>query len=647
MIGKEVGRLVVYLGADINSYRKKMKLAEVETRKRTGAIGQAHTKLGSMVTLGYIAAATAMVAFGVSSVKASTKLNEGMADVATLIPGNIERVKELKAEVQDLAKETGKSSDDIVKGLYQTISAFQDTADSVAILRIGAQMAIAGVASTADALNLLIPATKGYGDTTKEAAAHAADLAFETVRLGVTTLPQLAQSFGRVAPLASALKVKQEELFASYAALTGATGDTAQASTQLIGIMRAMMKPTDATKQAIKNLGYESSQTMIDELGLVNALRLLIGTTDGSAESIGTLFENARALPAVFHLSGTGADDFYKKLEALQTSTGAMGDALKEQTEGINRYGHAWSKAGQEVETAKQSLGDFLSMLAAALTQTGARTGGAGGVTYGLVPPMDYGPAAGEMAAGSLSQAWGPPGGKPPGTSWADAQKIAAERAAEAWAKLKKEMRETVAGTDTIKFTSGIEQGIINKELSAYSGQVKELHTSLTSINTDYEEMNGLVIVSAENLQEWADQAAQASHAVAEGIYSIFDALEADDFWASMWQSTKRYFQMLIAESIRSRSYAWFLSAFSGGNATTSGGGVISGIGNKGLGNQQSSAPIVNLINNSGMPLEASASMGSGGSLDVILAGPITKLFNSGKMDGTMKQFNAYRTVGA
>ena len=222
---------------------------------------------------------------------------------------------------------------------------------------------------------------------------------------------------------------------------------------------------------------------------------------------------------------------------------------------------------------------------------------------------------------------------------------IAAERAAEAWAKLKKVMRSTVESTDAIKFTPEIEQGMLNKAL----GQTEKLHHSLTQINTEYAEMPELVIVSAEKIQEWSDQAYMASAHVAEGIYSIFDALEAEDFWTSLYRSARRYFQMLIAESVRSRAYAWFLSAFSGGNI----GGTLKNptvTGNPGLlDSPAGGGGVVNvtLVNNSGMPLEASASIGSGGSLEVVLEGTLKKMINGGRMDSTFKQnYSLFRTAG-
>ena len=64
----------------------------------------------------------------------ATQFNTSMAQVNTLLGGNSERVNELKRNVEALALETGVSTQNISEGLYHTVSAFGDSADSARIL---------------------------------------------------------------------------------------------------------------------------------------------------------------------------------------------------------------------------------------------------------------------------------------------------------------------------------------------------------------------------------------------------------------------------------------------------------------------------------------------------------------------------------
>lgn len=226
----------------VNEFKDKFK----DVGDKVGDIGG---KLTAGITLPVVGVGTAVVAM-------ATKFNGAMANVASLgVP--IERVKEFKATVQDMSIDVGKSTGDLSDGLYQVISAFGDTADSSKILESNARAAAAGLATTTDAINLTSSVTKGYGDTSATAVQKVADLAFQTANLGQTTFPELAASMGTVVPMAVALGVKQEELFAQMAALTGVTGNTSEVTTQLRATYQAILAPTTDMAEAIAAVAYQ------------------------------------------------------------------------------------------------------------------------------------------------------------------------------------------------------------------------------------------------------------------------------------------------------------------------------------------------------------------------------------------------------
>lgn len=329
------------------------------TASRLQGIGTSMTRNLTLPILG----------FGAAAVRAALMFNAGMANVATLIPGNIERVNELKGAVQGMAVEMGKSTADLTQGLYQVISAFMDTADTVSILEVNARLAKAGLSSTLDAINLTSAVTKAYGDTSAAAMQKVADLSMLVVRLGQTTFPELAGSIGLVTPIAAALRVRVEELMAAFATLTGVTGNAANVSTQLKAVLSAMLSPSEAMAKAIKEIGFEGASAMISQLGLVGAMRALIESTDGTQEAIGRLFPNVRALPAVFALAGGQAAVFDEKMRAMGDSAGVLDAAFREQTEGVNETGHAYEMAKAKLEVLAQRMGDRLMPALAALVE--------------------------------------------------------------------------------------------------------------------------------------------------------------------------------------------------------------------------------------------------------------------------------------
>lgn len=348
-------------GKDVDASKTMDQVAD-NYEKNVSKIEQSATKLA--VAGGIITAALGAAA------KANMNLNAEMANVATLIPGNVKRIEELKRSVQSLAVETGKSTSDLSNGLYQIVSAFGDSAESAEKLEINAKAAAAGLATTLEAINLTSAVTKGYGDVSAAATQRVADLAFLTVKLGQTTFPELAASIGRVVPLAASLKVSQDELFAGFATLTGVTGNAAEVSTQYAAILRAMLNQTEQMTLAIRALGYETAEEMLKTEGLTGALRKLIATTDGTQESVAALFGRAEALTAVFALTGAQAETFDRKLKEIQRSVGATDEAFKEQTEGINKQGFALEQLKQKWSLFVQTIGEKLIPVVEAVTNT-------------------------------------------------------------------------------------------------------------------------------------------------------------------------------------------------------------------------------------------------------------------------------------
>ena len=277
-----IGALKVVLTTEAVQFGRNLRAARGDVHKT----GQAATASGAALA----AFTAALGGIAIAAGRASMALNRGLANVATLIPGNTARISELKTAVQDLAQAHGKSSQDLAGGLYQTISAFGDEAGrTMQILAINSRAATAGVATVAEAVDLTSAVTKAYGDTSVEAVQKVSDLALLTVRLGKTSFPELAAAIGRTAPVAAALGVRQEELSATYATLAGVTGSTAEASPQLRAIMSALASPTATMAAVIRDLGAADAQTLIETHGLQGALAALIGETDGSVAAVNEL----------------------------------------------------------------------------------------------------------------------------------------------------------------------------------------------------------------------------------------------------------------------------------------------------------------------------------------------------------------------
>jgi TP901 family phage tail tape measure protein len=319
------------------------------------------TKVADVLKTSFIAGVVALIGVMGASTMASIKFNEQMANVASLMPGATARVEELKKSVQNIAIVTGKSTDDISQGLYQVISAFGDTADSAKILEINAKSAMAGLASTTDAINLTSAVTKAYGDTSAVAVQKASDLALMTVRLGQTTFPELAASVGRVTPLMKSLGGSQEELFAVMATMTGVTGGAAEVSTQLAGALQSVMAPSKNTADLMKKLGFANGEAMIKSLGLQGSIKKLVDEAKKTNQPLQNFIGSIEGQILALGLAGPQAEDYKNKLMQMGAAAGATDAAFREQTQGINLFGFIIRKVQSQLQVLSQILGDKIA----------------------------------------------------------------------------------------------------------------------------------------------------------------------------------------------------------------------------------------------------------------------------------------------
>lgn len=312
--------------------------------------------IGKAAVIGTAAAFTAVTVASAGAVKSAVDYQNQMQAVGTLLDGDVSgTLQRMSGDLKKVSINTGASLSDLSAGLYDVVSAFGESSENVKQLEIASKAAKAGAATTSDSVALLSAVTKGYGDTSAEAMQKASDLAFQTVKLGQTTFPELASSIGQVVPLASTLKVSQEELFGAMATLTGVTGGTAEVTTQLKATMQGFLSPSTEMAKSLKALGYESGAAALEQEGLDGMLKKLKDSVNGDEVAFANLFSSVEAKNAVLALAGNQAENFSTKTAAMVTASGAADKAFKTQTASVSEMVGKVKNAGSVMLT---SLGE-------------------------------------------------------------------------------------------------------------------------------------------------------------------------------------------------------------------------------------------------------------------------------------------------
>lgn len=352
-LGNTIARAVLEIVTDTTQALQGMSSFSKDARKFGGDLGSIGTAA--------LPITAALVGAGAAALTMSTNFNASMANVATLLPAGSSRVQEFKKDIREMAVETGKSTGDLAAGLYQVVSAFGDSADTTAILSINAKAAAAGLAETTDAINLTSAVTKGYGDVTASTVQHASDLAFQAVKLGQTTFPELAGAIGRVVPLSASLKVSQEELFGVMATFTGVTGTASEVSTQLRGVLQSLMVPTDAMSGLFEAVGVKSGEALVQQRGLQGTIELIVQSAQRAGVPLQKYIGSIEGQTLAISAAGGQAKTFTEKLEAMQHVVGETDAAFAKQTQGVNAAGFAWEQFKQRAVVRMQELGDVIT----------------------------------------------------------------------------------------------------------------------------------------------------------------------------------------------------------------------------------------------------------------------------------------------
>lgn len=359
--------LMIKIGAKSDGTLRK---ACAAADKDLASLSKSAKAVGKAAAAGFAAATTAAVAFSTAAVTAAAGYQKELSNVKTLLTGTDEeiaaRTASISSDVLNISDKTGVVTSNLTDGMYQVVSAFGDVDDASSILETAAKSAAAGNATTTDSVNLLSAVTKGYGDISAEAVQKAADLSFATVRLGQTSFPELASSIGKVVPLASALGVQQEELYGTFATLTGVTGSTAEVATQYKAVLSGLMSPSKNMDAALSKLGYSTADAAIQSLGFQGTLEALMGTVGGDTQAMAKLFSSVEAQTAILALCGEQSSTYAEKTAEMYNATGAADEAFARQTDNLdykiqkltNRFQNFLTKAGLKLLPYLEKLAD-------------------------------------------------------------------------------------------------------------------------------------------------------------------------------------------------------------------------------------------------------------------------------------------------
>lgn len=263
--------------------------------------------------------------FGGAMAAANTMAGKGGDDFA-----------HLKEQVAGLSHVVPVARDELANGLYQVISNGVPEDNWISYLKQSAEASVGGIADLGEVVKVTSTVIKNYGLEWSDAGAIQDKIQL-TAKNGVTSFEQMAQALPRVTANAATLGVSIDELMASFATLTGVSGNTAEVSTQLAAIFTALINPSSEATEMAQQMGIQFDAAAIKAAGGMQQFLVSLNdsvkqfsTSSGMLEQeiYGKLFGSAESLRAITPLVGNLADAFQKNVEGMADSAGTIKDAF-------------------------------------------------------------------------------------------------------------------------------------------------------------------------------------------------------------------------------------------------------------------------------------------------------------------------------
>lgn len=346
MAGKSTISITFKLDGDGKGFKDLSQNADGLKQAMTAAIVEADKLKSSLINwsqgvqaLGAVSNAVSQLNGTLQDITADSRAFGAAMRVANTMAGkNAEGFAKLKNQVAELAKNVPVARDELANGLYQVVSNSVPENNWLNFLNKSAKASVGGVADLGEVVKVTSTVIKNYC-LAWDSAESVQDKIQLTAKNGVTSFEQLAQALPRVTANASTLGVSVDELLASFATLTGVSGNTNEVATQMAAIFTALVKPSSEATEMAEKMGIEFNAASIKAAGgLRNFLTQLDASVKEYAAANGVLeqevyaklFGSAESLRALTPLTNQLAEKFSENVDAMANSAGTINAAYNE-----------------------------------------------------------------------------------------------------------------------------------------------------------------------------------------------------------------------------------------------------------------------------------------------------------------------------
>ncbi|MDE7054492.1 MAG: phage tail tape measure protein [Oscillospiraceae bacterium] len=343
--------------------------------------GEASERFGSQSSGAVEALAQALVAAGVTKgIQEITKALMECSDAAGNFEASIFKIStisdpssasldEMRSKILQISNDYNIAAKSIGESVYQAISSGVETEKAFASVEKAAKLAKGGFTSVETSVDVLTTALNAYklsaAETTK-----VSDILITTQKKGKTSVDELANSVGKVIPLAASYNVQLDNLGTSYAILTANGVATAEAGTYLKSVFSELGDSGSKVASVLRDrTGKSFADLTKSGYSVGDVLALLGDSVDGSSTAFNELWSSTEAGIGALSILNSGVDQFNSFLKEIQDSAGATEAAYQKMAQGSE---FASQRVANSADNLKIAIGEQLNPALTQLYNAGA-----------------------------------------------------------------------------------------------------------------------------------------------------------------------------------------------------------------------------------------------------------------------------------
>lgn len=333
--GVELAPLKVRMEADIENFKTSMDKAKTIGTQKAKEISKSLatvTKVGeTLENVGKkMTALVSVPLMGLSAgaIKMAMDFESSFAKVSTLLDENVVDYDKYKEEILEASNQTKIGVNEFSEAVYESISAGVDQTKAIQFTTEAMKLAKGGFTDGAKAVDVLTTAINAY-NLKAEDTTYISDLLITTQNLGKTTVDELAESMGRVIPVAKSTNFDIKELSTSYAVLTKNGIATAEAGTYLKAMLSELSKSGTETDKALRELSGKGFAELKGEgMATTEILKMLDTYAQSNGKTLKDMFGSIEAGSGALVLMNRDGAEYNEILKAMGESAGATQKAF-------------------------------------------------------------------------------------------------------------------------------------------------------------------------------------------------------------------------------------------------------------------------------------------------------------------------------